>query len=73
MVPGDIFIRSLSSFVVRYSGIYHTSMPVSNALIALASAINNTDYLAESRTVQKLGLSGMSIDELNKFLAEGSY
>ena len=46
--------------------------PVSRALVTLASVINQTDYLKEGRTVEKLGLSRLSIDELNRFLAEGS-
>lgn len=46
--------------------------PVSKALITLASTINETDYLKEGRTVEKLGLSGLSIDALNRFLFEGS-
>jgi len=46
--------------------------PVSKALITLASAINQMDYLKEGRTVEKLGLSGLSIDKLNRFLFEGS-
>lgn len=46
--------------------------PLSRALITMASVINQTDYLKEGRTVEKLGLSGLSIDELNKFLDVGS-
>jgi hypothetical protein len=44
---------------------------LTSALLTLASTINQTDYLAIGRTVDKLGLSGMNIDELNRFLAEG--
>ena len=61
------------ALMVSLANMVNGSMPVSAALIALASAINKTDYLAEGRTVQKLELSGMNIDELNTFLAEGSY
>ncbi len=45
--------------------------PVTRSLLTLASAINETDYLTEGRTVQKLGLSGLSVDALNRYLAEG--
>lgn len=45
--------------------------PVTKALVILASTINGTDYLKEGRTVEKLGLSGLSVTELNRFLYEG--
>ncbi len=61
------------ALMVSLANMVNVSMPVSAGLIALASAINKTDYLAEGRTVQKLGLSRMNTDELNKFLVEGSY
>lgn len=46
--------------------------PVTKALVTLASVINQTDYLREGRTVEKLGISGLSIEQLNSFLYEGS-
>lgn len=46
--------------------------PVCKALIQLASIVHQTDYWREGkRTVEKLGISGMSAQELNRFLAEG--
>ena len=45
--------------------------PVINSLINLASIINNTDYWKEGLTVDKLGIQGMSVEELIKFLHEG--
>jgi len=41
--------------------------PVTKALITLASEINGTDYFTEGRTVERLGISGLSIEELNEF------
>ena len=41
--------------------------PVTRALITLASEVNGADYFAEGRNVEHLGISGMSIDQLNKF------
>lgn len=43
--------------------------PVTKALITLASEINGTDYFTEGRTVERLGISGLSIKELNEFFA----
>lgn len=43
--------------------------PVIKALITLASEINGTDYFTEGRNVEHLGISGLSIDQLNKFFA----
>jgi len=43
--------------------------PVTKALITLASEINGTDYFTEGRTVERLGISRLSIEELNEFFA----
>lgn len=45
--------------------------PATKALLTLASVINETDYLKEGRTVGKLGLCGLSANELNRLLYEG--
>ncbi|MGA2466834.1 MAG: NAD/NADP octopine/nopaline dehydrogenase family protein [Thermodesulfobacteriota bacterium] len=45
--------------------------PVIKAFITIASMINRTDYWREGRTVERLGISRMSVDKLNKFLEEG--
>jgi len=45
--------------------------PVAKALITLASTVNQIDYLKEGRTVEKLGLAGLTVDQLNRFLSEG--
>ena len=46
-------------------------IPITAALVTLASAINETDYLAKGRTVQNLGLSGLGVDELIRYLETG--
>ena len=43
--------------------------PVTKALITLASEINETDYFTEGRNVERLGISGLSINQLNEFFA----
>lgn len=45
--------------------------PVVNSLITIASALNQVDYWKEGRTVEKLGISGMNIEELNRYLTQG--
>jgi opine dehydrogenase len=60
------------ALMVSLGEMINVPTPVSKALITLASAINQTDYLKEGRTVEQLGLSGLSIDQLNRLLHEGS-
>ena len=48
------------------------STPVIKSLITLASTINQVNYMDEGRTVEKMGISKLRIDELNKFLIEGT-
>lgn len=42
--------------------------PICKALITLASEINRADYFNEGRNMENLGISGLSRDELGKFL-----
>jgi opine dehydrogenase len=46
--------------------------PVIDSLIVIASIINDTDYWKEGRTCEKIGIAGMSAEELNKFLEIGA-
>lgn len=52
-----------------------TPTPFTDALITMASVINETDYriVPEARTVERIGISGMTVDEINKFLREGTF
>lgn len=45
--------------------------PVARGLLALASAIHHVDYFALGRTLQKLGLIGLTVAELNTYLEKG--
>jgi len=60
-----------NALMVSLAEMTNVPTPVTKALLTLASVINQTDYLKEGRTVEKLGLSGLSVDELNRYLAEG--
>jgi opine dehydrogenase len=59
------------SLVVSLGKMVNVSTPLSSALVALASAINQVDYLKKGRTLENLGLTGLNVEELNRFLAEG--
>jgi opine dehydrogenase len=45
--------------------------PVIDAVIALGSVINQTDYLKEGLSLQDLGLSGLNKQELARYLNQG--
>jgi len=59
------------ALMVSLGEMINVPTPLTRALLMLASTINQMDYLAVGRTVEKLGLSGMSVGQLNRFLAEG--
>lgn len=45
--------------------------PTARAIIHICSVVHNTDYWAQGRTVEKLGLANMSISELRRYLETG--
>jgi opine dehydrogenase len=45
--------------------------PVSDAIVELASASNQTNYRSEGTTLEKLGLNGLQPDEILKLVDEG--
>ena len=45
--------------------------PTARALIHISSMIHDTDYWQGGRTVEKLGLAGMTVKELKRYLLEG--
>ena len=44
---------------------------MSDALLLLASIVNGVDYAVEGRTLERLGLGGLGIDELQRGLQTG--
>jgi opine dehydrogenase len=46
--------------------------PTARALIQVSSVIHDTDYWQGGRTVEKLGLAEMTVEELNKYLMDGT-
>ena len=45
--------------------------PIMRALIALASAVNETDYWSVGRSLERLGMGGMSVEEVKSFVETG--
>ena len=45
--------------------------PVCKAIITLVSEMMGRDYPKEGRTPERMGISGLNLEQLNKFLDEG--
>ena len=50
---------------------YGVETPTMNSLIYLASLINETDYMKEGATLERLGIVGLTLRELHAFLKKG--
>lgn len=50
---------------------YDVPTPTMKSIINLASVISKVDYMKEGRTLERLGINGMTIDELQTYLTEG--
>jgi opine dehydrogenase len=50
---------------------YGVSTPAIDAIIQLACIMHGTDYWRRGRTVEKLGLSGLRVSEVRRFVEEG--
>jgi opine dehydrogenase len=50
---------------------FGVSTPVIDATIRLASTVHGTDYRAKGRSVESMGLNGMSIAEIKRYVNEG--
>lgn len=59
------------SLMISLGELTGVPVPLSRAIVTMASAINQVDYLGNGRTLEKLGLGGFTVDELNRYLAEG--
>lgn len=59
---------SLLSSVGKWAGV---EMPLVNGFLAIASAITGRDLYAEGRTLENLGINGLSRDEMSQMLQEG--
>lgn len=59
------------SLMISLGDLCGVPVPHTKALVSLASAINQVDYLATGRTLRNLGLGGMTPERLNRFLKDG--
>lgn len=50
---------------------YGVSVRGMDAIMRLACIVHNTDYWRKGRTVDKLGIQGLSVDELTRYVMEG--
>ncbi len=50
---------------------YGISVRAMDSIIRLACIIHRTDYTRRGRTVDKLGIAGLSVGELEKYVNEG--
>lgn len=50
---------------------YGVDTPTINAMIHLANIIQNTDYWHKGRTPEKLGIKGLSVSELHRYVDTG--
>ncbi|MCL0092775.1 NAD/NADP octopine/nopaline dehydrogenase family protein [Dehalococcoidia bacterium] len=50
---------------------FNITIPIIDAIIELASVINQTDYRQQGRSLKELGIADLSKDELKKVLQEG--
>ena len=60
--------NSLLASIAKNFGI---GTPVVNALLTLASVLNNEDFYAGGLTLENLGLAGKSAEEINRYLETG--
>lgn len=56
---------------VSLGDLANVPMPVCKAIVTLISQIIGVDYFKEGRNLECLGISGFSIQQLRRFLAEG--
>jgi opine dehydrogenase len=52
---------------------FHVETPVIDAIIELTSVVNEADYRREGRSLEALGIAGLSKEKLLDLLQEGSY
>jgi opine dehydrogenase len=51
---------------------YGIPTPLTEALVALAGAVDGVDYAAQARGLEELGIDGMTVDRLREYLERGA-
>ena len=57
--------------IAALAGAYGVSVRCMESIMRLASIIHRTDYWQHGRTLDKLGIAGLSVSELTRFVMEG--
>lgn len=60
-----------NSLLLSLAKEYGIAAPVCEGLIAIASALNETEFYKEGRTIAYFGLEGMRPEEINRYLETG--
>lgn len=61
---GSVLISSLGDQ-------FNVPTPITDSMVELGSIITQTDFLKTGRTAEKLGISKLSLDQLEYYLYEG--
>ena len=61
-----------ASLIISLGDLLGIPTPIARAMVHFASIINDFDYLKHGRTLENLGLSNLTAEELNRYLKEGS-
>jgi len=76
--PKTVFTRYISEDIpmslvpiASLGKLVNVPTPTTDSIILLGSILHQTDFWACGRTVEKMGLSDMSLKELRKFITEG--
>jgi opine dehydrogenase len=54
--------------VVSFGELIGVDTPVTDCIILLASVINAVDYKSEGRNLERLGLSGLSVEQIKRYV-----
>lgn len=57
--------------MVELAKIVGVSAPVMESLITVASTINKIDYRTQGLNKEKMGLAGLSVDQIRQYIIEG--
>jgi opine dehydrogenase len=57
--------------LASFASVVDVPTPIMNAVIATSSVVNNTDYSQTGRTVESLGLEGMSAGDIKRYVIHG--
>ncbi|MGB9871981.1 MAG: NAD/NADP octopine/nopaline dehydrogenase family protein, partial [Anaerolineae bacterium] len=59
--------------IAALGGRYGVSVRGIDSIIRLACIVHRTDYWRRGRTLEKMGIEGMSVSELTRYVMEGMF